>query len=190
MPDELPLPDPPLTDGIVSLRPWAPEDQADLLAGAGDPLVHRYRYSLPADAEQARTWLAAVRRDRLAGERLELALSLAGSSAAVGSISVSHFHHHHRVGTVSYWLGPAGRGRGAAAAALRLMAGWSFAGLGLGRLSLVVEVENLASRRVAERCGFRCEGRLRSRQLLRDGTRADVLVYGLLAQERTDRRSG
>jgi RimJ/RimL family protein N-acetyltransferase len=55
--------------------------------------------------------------------------------------------------------------------------------LGQQRLALQVEVQNVASQHVAERCGFRCEGRLRSHQQLRDGTRADVLVYGLLAGE-------
>lgn len=179
----LPLPDPPLADAIVALRPWAEEDIDDLLTGAGDPLVHRYRYSLRDDAARARAWLAAVQDDRRSGERLELAVTVAGSPAAVGSVSLHDLHPRHGLGTVSYWLAPAGRGRGAATAALRLLAGWSFSQLGLKRLTVTVEVDNLASRRVPERCGFRREGQLRSRQQLRDGTRADVLIYGLLAGE-------
>jgi RimJ/RimL family protein N-acetyltransferase len=181
----LPLPDPPLIDGAAALRAWTPDDLPDLLAAATDPLVHRYRYSLPDDADQARAWLAAVGSERLDGKRLELAVTVAGDPRAVGSVSLWGFHRRNHNAMLSYWLGPAGRGKGLATAAVRLLAGWAF-DLGLQRLSLQVEFENLASRHVAERCGFRCEGRLRSHQQLRDGTRADVLVYGLLAGEPTN----
>jgi RimJ/RimL family protein N-acetyltransferase len=84
---------------------------------------------------------------------------------------------------VSYWLAPDGRGRGLATRALMLVAGWAFDVLGQQRLALQVEVQNLASQQVAQRCGFHREGQLRSHQQLRDGTRADVFVYGLLAGE-------
>jgi RimJ/RimL family protein N-acetyltransferase len=183
VPDALTLPDPPLSDGHVTLRPWAAGDVPELLAAAGDELVHRYRYSLPADAAQASEWLAAVQRDRLAGVRLELAVTVDDEMTAVGSVSLRGFHPRNRSGTVSYWLGPDGRGRGAARGAVRLLCAWAFAEVGLARLSLVIEVENRASQRVAEHCGFRREGRQRSHQQLRDGERADVFVYGLLEGE-------
>jgi RimJ/RimL family protein N-acetyltransferase len=56
-------------------------------------------------------------------------------------------------------------------------------GLGLARLWLQVELENVASQHVAERCGFVREGRLRSHFQGRDGGRVDVLIYGLLPAE-------
>jgi RimJ/RimL family protein N-acetyltransferase len=183
MPAPLPLPDPPLTDGALALRPWSPEDLPDLLAAAADRVVHRYRYSLPRDTGEAEVWLASVEGDRLSGERIELAVTTADAPRAVGSISLWGFHRRNHAAMVSYWLAPCGRGRGLATGALRLLAGWAFGELGQQRLALQVEVENVASRHVAERCGFRCEGRLRSHQQLRDGTRADVLLYGLLAGE-------
>lgn len=164
MPDALPLPDPPLTDGVVSLRAWAPEDHAGLLAASDDQLVRRYRYSLPDDPGQARAWLAAVWRDRLSGERLELAMIAGDDPAPVGSIALWGFHCRNHSAMTSYWLGHAGRGRGLATGALRLLAAWAFEELGQQRLSLHVEVDNIASQRLAERCGFVCEGRLRSHQ--------------------------
>jgi ribosomal-protein-alanine N-acetyltransferase len=145
--------------------------------------VHRYRYSLPGDIDEARAWLAAVEDDRLSGLRIELAVTTADTPGAVGSIALWGFHRRNHAAMVSYWLAPAGRGRGLATCAVRLMAGWAFDALGQRRLALQVKVENVASQHVAERCGFRCEGRLRSHQQLRDGTRADVLIYGLLAGE-------
>jgi len=84
VPADLPLPDPPIADGAAALRPWSPDDLPDLLAGAADPLVHRFRYSLPDNAEQARAWLAVVADDRRSGDRLELAVTAAGDPTASG----------------------------------------------------------------------------------------------------------
>lgn len=181
MAESLPLPDPPLTDGRCTLRPWEPGDLQNLLAGSADPLVRRFRYSLPEDGEQAWLWLAATVADRERGERLELAVTDRTPTApVVGSVSLQRVHRRRRNGFVSYWLSAPGRGRGLGTAAVRLLAGWAFGELGLERLALELEVANLASQRLAERCGFAREGRLRSEQRLRDGTRADVFVYGLL----------
>ena len=179
----LPLPDPELADDVVALRTWGSDDLVDLLTASGNELVHRYRYSLPSDIHEARAWLAAVERDRLHGERLELAVTAPGSSLAVGSVSLSGLHPRNRSAMIGYWLAPGGRGRGLATAAVRLLSRWAFDVLGQQRLALEVEVENVASQRVAQRSGFRCEGRMLSHLQRRDGTRADVLVYGLLAGE-------
>lgn len=43
--------------------------------------------------------------------------------------------------------------------------------------------DNLASQRVAERCGFVQEGRFRQHQRKKDGTLVDMLWYGLLREE-------
>jgi len=46
--------------------------------------------------------------------------------------------------------------------------------------------DNEASRRVAERCGFRLAGRQRLRHRKKDGTLVDRLWYGLLRSEWQD----
>ena len=66
------------------------------------------------------------------------------------------------------------------------MAAWAFETLGLARLEGTVDPENVASQRVAEQCGFRREGCLRSSTIIRQtGERRDALVYGLLQGELT-----
>jgi [ribosomal protein S5]-alanine N-acetyltransferase len=55
-------------------------------------------------------------------------------------------------------------------------------GLGLHRMEINVRPENLASRRVAEKLGFREEG-LRRRYLHIDGDWRDHLVYVLDAED-------
>ncbi len=59
--------------------------------------------------------------------------------------------------TVAYRVFPAWRGRGVAARALDLVASWALGDLGLPGLALEIDERNLASIRVALRCGFvRC----------------------------------
>jgi RimJ/RimL family protein N-acetyltransferase len=63
--------------------------------------------------------------------------------------------------------------------------------LRLERLEVLIHPENVASQRVAERCGFQREGLLRSHMLKRNSDeRRDALVYGLLPDEFRGRAPG
>jgi RimJ/RimL family protein N-acetyltransferase len=185
-PQALTVAEPRLTsDGLV-LRAWDVGDLPALVAAGVDPTVRRFRYSIPDSEAQAQAWLTRLRTDRQAGRRVELAIAAAPDFNAVGSVSLQDFEHGNA--TVRYWLAPTARGRGLATCAVRLLAGWAFHELALARLWLQIESDNVASQRVAERCGFVREGRLRSHFEGRDGGRMDVLIYGLLPGELHDRR--
>jgi RimJ/RimL family protein N-acetyltransferase len=64
---------------------------------------------------------------------------------------------------------PAARGGGIAVRAVREASRWALDGLDLHRLSLGHSVANTASRRVADKAGFRLEATLRSALLHSDG---------------------
>ena len=85
---------------------------------------------------------------------------------------------------VGYWVRPSEAGRGWASEGVRTVVDWAFEGLGAVRVALVSDAENLASRWVAERCGFMLEGV--HRQVLRDpqGRLRDHCVYARLAPDR------
>ncbi|MBL7256100.1 GNAT family N-acetyltransferase [Paractinoplanes lichenicola] len=83
---------------------------------------------------------------------------------------------------VGYWMDPAARGRGVATEALRALCGWGFDTLGLGLIEWRAEVGNHASRRVAEKAGFRVEAILRGR-LVHRGVRVDAWVGSMLPAE-------
>lgn len=70
------------------------------------------------------------------------------------------------------------------AEAVRLLAGWAFDVLRLDLLEVMIHPDNVGSQRVAERCGFKREGLLRSHMLKQNsGERRDSLAYGLLSHE-------
>ncbi|HEX5192574.1 MAG TPA: GNAT family N-acetyltransferase [Solirubrobacteraceae bacterium] len=180
----LPFPDPPLTDGTTTLRPWRAADLQTLVAAGQDPLVHRFRHSLPNGTDEAAAWLQRTETARRNGERLELAITTHDEPThALGSVSIWGFHPRNRTALVSYWLLERGRGHGRTTSAVTLVARWAFTALGLERLMARVETANGPSQRVVERCGFRHEGTLRRDAVDLEGRRVDVRVYGLLRDE-------
>jgi ribosomal-protein-serine acetyltransferase len=89
------------------------------------------------------------------------------------------------IGEVGYWLRTDRTGRGYATEAGAALIGWAFEELGAARLELRAGVENRASQRVAERLGFRREGRLRRGCPHPDGG-YDCYLYGLLPEDLDD----
>jgi RimJ/RimL family protein N-acetyltransferase len=64
---------------------------------------------------------------------------------------------------VGYWVAAAARGRGIASAATRALTDWAFHTFRCERLGLHAEAANVASCRVAEKCGFvRVDGQTRT----------------------------
>jgi RimJ/RimL family protein N-acetyltransferase len=185
---ELFYPDPPLTDGVVALRPWTLDDLSFVVEACQDPEVSRYSPVIPLLYEEADAlgWFELQEPARLAGQGLDFAVTLAETGARVGAIGICSVDLMLMSAEIGYWLARPARGHGYTSRAVRLLAGWAFDHLGLARLALTTDPENVASQGVAERCGFRREGQLRSHMLIRhSGQRRDSLVYGLLPGELT-----
>jgi RimJ/RimL family protein N-acetyltransferase len=71
------------------------------------------------------------------------------------------------------------RGRGVGTAILSLLTEWAFDQQEIHRLYLIIDVENHASLRVAERCGYQREGVMRSIHV-KQGRRADAELWSRL----------
>jgi ribosomal-protein-serine acetyltransferase len=74
-------------------------------------------------------------------------------------------------------------GKGYAAEATRTACRIAFERLGVRRVELQCAADNEKSARVARRCGFTLEGRLRERHPKKDGPPVDRLWFGLLRFE-------
>jgi len=88
-----------------------------------------------------------------------------------------------RTGHIGYWCAPWARRRGVTTRALRLLCRHAFEELGLERLELVADPDNVASQGVAEKTGFQREGVLRSHVRYADGRRRDSVMFSLLPGE-------
>ena len=185
---ELPWPDPPLTDGVVALRQWADDDSEFVVEACQDERLSRFSPSIafPYAEAHAREWFEIQEPTRLAGDGIDFAIVEAASGRQLGAIGLMNANWRFMTIEVGYWLAPEARGQGHMSRAVRLVVRWAFEDLAMLRVGLKADPENLESQRVAERCGFRREGHLRSELIvLRSGQRRDSLVYGLLPGELT-----
>lgn len=71
------------------------------------------------------------------------------------------------------------RGKGYTTEAVNLLVRYLFGRLKTNRIRLIIHPENRASRRVAEKCGFTCEGIARG-AWYHQGKNHDVAIYALL----------
>jgi len=81
---------------------------------------------------------------------------------------------------ISYHVySPEHRGKGVATEAVQLLVRYVFETRRVNRIRLVIHPDNVASRRLAEKCGFRHEGRARG-AWYHKGKHQDVEIYALL----------
>ena len=173
------LPDPPLSDGLVTLRRWRISDVPMIVAMCREPDVIRFTsVPVPYTADDARLWLDLHPGRVAAGDGAAFAITEGGDERPVGSIGVRVLHDQGSAET-GYHVVADRRGRGLATAALRLLAGWTLAELPVARLQLTTHLDNPASQRVAEKAGFTREGVLRAWADQR-GERVDLVMWSLL----------
>jgi RimJ/RimL family protein N-acetyltransferase len=165
----------PLTDGVVTLRPWRAEDLRAIVAICDDPEVARWtRVPSPYTEEDARAFLAGA-----VVEETGFAIVAAGDDEDVlGSIGVRDAGEGRA--EIGYLVGARARRRGVATRAVRLLSDWCLGEARLGRVQIAVPLGNVASQATAERAGFRREGVLRGYLAATVG-RDDAVIYGRVA---------
>jgi RimJ/RimL family protein N-acetyltransferase len=184
MPDRSPLlayPEPPLTDGVVTLRSWVQDDLGCVEEATQDPDIPKGT-TVPAvfTLEEGLAWIERQWLRQHEGTGLSQAIADTASNEALGAAVLMA----RKPGTVEigYWLIPRVRSRGLGSRAVALLARWAVTQASLARVEALVAPDNIASRRVLEKAGFRREGHLRS-YLVFDGQRADALIYSLLPND-------
>jgi RimJ/RimL family protein N-acetyltransferase len=149
----LPLPDPPLTDGVVRLRPWSAHDVDALVAAWSDEQIQKWTL-VPAlrAPEHALRWIAAeqVRRDR--GLALDLVVSPADSDdeTVLGEVGMVPLAGGPSRAELGWWVAAPHRRQGIATRAVGVFASWLRAELAFTDLFAEVDPENPASVWVAE----------------------------------------
>lgn len=171
----------------VTLRRATVDDARMIHAWRSEASARRYQPLRQVPQEVVRDLLAyraGIPLSPHARGQVQWIIETAEGPAGWISITIDDEDREHGIGNIGYTVGEAFRGRGYATAAVAAVLPIAFDPklLGLERLEILAAVDNLASRRVAERNGFRLEGILRG-LLVINGTRIDHALYALL---RTD----
>jgi RimJ/RimL family protein N-acetyltransferase len=178
----IPLPDPPLTDGEIRLRPWERRDVPAMTAACQDPEIPRWTVVPHHYTERhARDFISHSAGEREAGRELAMAV-VDADDRLLGALGLSNFDWTDMKGEIGYWVATEARRRGVGSRATRMLAEWAVAALELERIELLAHPDNEASQRLAERAGFTREGLLR-RYRRRHGVREDLVMFSLLAED-------
>lgn len=153
------------------LRPW----EATVPPALFGPSSHRPSY---------RQMVRHMRAEAVAGRMLPFVITyhgrLAGQLTVAGITWGSMCSAH-----IGYWVDEAVAGRGVMPTAVALAVDHCFRAVGLHRVEVCIRPENVPSRRVVEKLGFREEG-LRPRYLHIDGGWRDHLVFALTVEDIPD----
>jgi RimJ/RimL family protein N-acetyltransferase len=167
-----------LSDGVVALRPWREDDAPALVSCLdGDWEIARWLDQVPKpySVEHALGYIRAEGEEKYA-------VTGAADGEVLGSIGLT-WSPTRDVVEIGYWTRASARGRGLTTRALALAARHAVES-GAARVQLRADVENVPSRRVAEKAGFTLEGVLRSAHWNpRLGRRQDWAMYSLLPDE-------
>jgi [ribosomal protein S5]-alanine N-acetyltransferase len=143
-------------DDTYVLDGWRLEDGPSHRVFSEDPAAARFLGWTVEDARAAPDsyYVEGVRgfqKEWAAGTRLSLAIRERATGEAVGSVELRPVGD---TAAVSYLVAPKFRGRGLAPRALDALLEWGRRELSLRRATLGCHVENVASQRVAAKCGF------------------------------------
>jgi RimJ/RimL family protein N-acetyltransferase len=168
-------------DGL-RLEPLAERHLDGIATIVTDPDVLRFtRVPEPPPPGFARAWLARYEGGSRDGSHVGFA-AVDENGAFLGLALAPDIDPDGRQVELGYIVAPAARGRGVATAMLRALTRWAFAETGALRAYLLIDTGNVASQRVAERCGYVLEGVLRSVHLKQD-RRSDQMIWSRLPSD-------
>jgi RimJ/RimL family protein N-acetyltransferase len=169
-----------LSDGDLVLDAFTLRDVDAHLAGEDEEHARRFGwYPARSTRETVRAAIRLWQREwRSNGRTRALAARDERTGELIGGCEIRLGKDG--IAEMSYWVFPAERGRGLASRIARLACNYAFVDLGVERMEVYVEPDNVASRRAAQNAGFVEEGVPRSRAVTAGGERRDMVLYSRL----------
>jgi RimJ/RimL family protein N-acetyltransferase len=176
-----------LTTQRLTIRPYRRGDGQEFLSAVAESAadLRAFLWFLPWVSED-HTPASAEARCRtceanfLARSDLSYLMFERSSRRLIGSVGLHRTDWATPKTEVGYWVRASAAGNGYAAEGVRTLVDWALIGLGVQRVELVTDEQNLASRKVAQRCSFTLEGTLRNVQRAPDGSLRNSCIYARL----------
>jgi ribosomal-protein-serine acetyltransferase len=130
--------------------------------------------------QDTRAFIGRARAKEQEGSGLSRGIVSGGRLAGVVGITVDRAN---RSAATGYWLDEASEGRGVMTAAIAALVDDGFSRWRLVRVEIRADVDNRASRAVAERLGFQLEGVARQAYRIVGERYSDDAVYSMLASD-------
>ena len=172
-----------LTTERLTLRWFTPADADALFSIFADPDVVRY-WSSPewADTSHAHQMIEDTIAGYTSGDGVRFAVVLTATGELVGQVNLGHMFHSNRRCEVGYAMASAYWGKGYITEALVAAFDYAFGPLNLNRIEADIDPRNDASEKVLQRLGFKKEGFMPERWIVK-GEVSDTTFYGLLKRD-------
>lgn len=161
-----------------AVRPWKPGDELSLVENANNKKIWlnvRDIFPYPYTLKDAKQWIQLTKAEK---PPKHFAIEVNGQ--AVGGIGVAPqqdvYRHSAEIG---YWLGEKHWRKGIMTEAVKTITAYAFETFEICRIYAGVFEWNEASKRVLEKAGYECEGRLR-KSVTKNGRTGDQFVYGII----------
>lgn len=146
---------PTLTDGVVRLRPWRPEDADAVFRACQDPdIQHFTQVPVPYSREDSVGFVSITPGHWEDGTGAQFAVTDPDSGQVLGCMGLMEADHEGRQIGAGYWTAPWGRSRGITRRALWLATHWALTEGGFNTVVLEVEADNPRSTAVVRAVGY------------------------------------
>ena len=134
------------------------------------------------DIDAVRNYLSSLIESYKDGKTFNWAIELKNENKVIGSIGATNLDENVAKIEVGYCIGKKWWNQGIATEALREIIRFLFEEVGINRIEAYHDVRNLASGRVMQKCGMKCEGILRQFYPFNGGV-SDVYIYSILKDD-------
>ena len=165
----------------VILRPFRKPDLEGLYDLAAD--VRKMGPFWPLGCISEPRWAKQFEENGWWSDEFKILLVTDLDGRRLGQINIYKASHSYDGWELGYRIyRPENRGKGHMTEAVRLATAYLFDTGPIGRVQILIDPENAASRTVAERCGYSIEGTLRKAHFDR-GEHVDLVIYSVLRDE-------
>ncbi|WP_379966376.1 GNAT family N-acetyltransferase [Ectobacillus sp. sgz5001026] len=172
------------------LREIISSDEQQIFEYFSDPQVLQYYGLEPfTRREQAEQFIMQMQTGIKSGSILRWGIEKKDNHSLIGTIGFHNWSKSHHRAEIGYELNHKEWNKGFMTEVLATIIPYGFGHLALNRIGAVVRKENVFSRRVLEKFGFREEGNLQEYQFYL-GQYYDLLMYGLVQRTFLNRKTG
>ena len=175
-----------LTNGTITLRPYQREDADSLYEAARESIIEMTPWMPWCHADysiqESRGWIKDCFEKWKQGGAYDFVITDTSTGRFLGGCGLNDIHREFDIANLGYWVRTSATRKGVATATTLLLADFGINVLKLKRIEIVVDVDNIASQRVAEKSGATREGILRNR-VTQYGKPIDAVMYSLIPQD-------
>lgn len=132
--------------------------------------------------EESETFIESLAEKWRSGEVFGFAIFDAKTNEFLGGTGLNQPNANHKFYNLGYWVRTSRQNRGVSSEATRLLAKAAFEDLPINRIEILMAVENVPSRKAAEKAGATREGVLRKRLIIGGGIH-DAAMFSFVRED-------